>query len=762
MLKTSLFLILIVLTLGNRLAFAQESQNFKPQTKPFVKLQLKTAEIELDGELNDLGWRDAARITGFSETNPGDGTKPPVKTEVLITYDENFLFLGFLCYDDHPDKIRATLSDRDQMWSDDYVGILIDSYGDANLAFFIFSNPLGVQGDTRFSPANGEDSSFDLIYDTEAQITENGYQVEMAIPFSSLRFPDTQEQNWRVNFWRTHPRQSRSTYSWSYINRDEACFLCQFGTLSGLQDVKPGKNIELLPAIVASQSGELNDADDPESDFKNNDISGEASLGIKWTINPSLSVEATYNPDFSQVESDAAQIDVNQTFALFYPEKRPFFHTGGNLFRTWVRIVYTRSINDPLTAAKLVGRWGNSTMAYLGALDENTPVIIPLEEKSEFIPLKQSLSNIVRYKQSFWEQSYIGALVSDRRFEEGGGGTNISLDGLLQFHKNYNLEFQFVFSSAQESNDTTLTPDLNDVYFNEGKHTVGFDGESFSGYAAYLSIERNARHWNFDIDYKPTSPTFRAYNGFIRQANMHRLFAWTEYTFYSDSSIFERITPNFEVARFWNFQGQVKDEWIQPQLRLRFIGQTDMGIGYLFDNEHYKGNDYKGINRWRIWVDSQFSEPFQIGFWLQTGRYIANRWEDIPVKGHGTDLEVWGSIKPFQQLILRPSFVFSEMYRLDNDEEVFNGYIFRLRTNMQFTKELFLRLILQYNTFNERVDIEPLLSYKLNPFSIFYIGSTHDFRDFKNDASEPPTYNNPGWHQTSRQYFMKFQYLFSL
>ncbi|MCK5076395.1 MAG: carbohydrate binding family 9 domain-containing protein, partial [Calditrichia bacterium] len=367
------------------LAANENKDSFIPQINPGLSITKTFANITVDGVLDDEGWKNAASVTGFAETHPGDQTKPVVKTEVKITYDANNLYVAFIC-EDNPDEIRASLRDRDEIWSDDYVGILLDTYGDASWALYIFSNPLGIQGDTHFSSTIGEDDSFDMIYQSEGKITAEGYQVEMAIPFSSLRFPDNPEQEWRVNFWRTHPRDSRRTYSWAALSRDEPCFLCQYGTLSGIKNVQPGKSLELLPSVIANQTGALKDYDNPNSGFKNENIDGEASLSLKWAVTPSLTVEGAYNPDFSQVESDVDQIDINNTFALYYPEKRPFFQEGSDLFKTWHRIVYTRAINDPIVASKIIGRWNRNTLAYLGAVDENSLLVIPLEEKSMKIP----------------------------------------------------------------------------------------------------------------------------------------------------------------------------------------------------------------------------------------------------------------------------------------------------------------------------------------------------------------------------------------
>ncbi|UCH09929.1 MAG: carbohydrate binding family 9 domain-containing protein, partial [Fidelibacterota bacterium] len=430
---------LLSFTLLLSIAFADKPpvrdivHDFQPNIKPSLFIPRLTAPIVVDGSLNDAGWQNAARAVNFAEFFPGDGTRPPIHMETLITYNDTHLYLAFLV-EDNPDDIRASLRDRDEMWSDDYVGILLDTYGDANWAYFIFANPLGIQGDARFVAGLGEDDGVDLIFDSEGQITDKGYQVEMAIPFSSLRFPDTDIQNWKATFWITHPRGSRSQYTWAAIDRDNACWMCQWGTLAGIKGIKSGRNIEILPSIVGSQIGSLKDEDDPTIGFNAGKPGGDLGLGLKYMITPNVVADVALNPDFSQVEADAAQIDVNQTFALFYPERRPFFQEGGDLFRTNRQVVYTRSINNPSLAAKLTGRFGKLNVAYMSARDENSPIILPFEEQSITLATAlKSVTNIVRAKQSFGEDAFIGAMVTDRRLEGGGSGSLVTTDGRFTF-----------------------------------------------------------------------------------------------------------------------------------------------------------------------------------------------------------------------------------------------------------------------------------------------------------------------------------------
>jgi len=708
--------------------------------------------IEIDGQLNDTGWIGVPRATNFSEQFPDNGAKPPVETEVLLTYDDSHLYIAFICYDSNAGSIRSSLTDRDRIWSDDYMGFIFDTYGDGAWAYEIFANPLGIQGDGRQATSAGEDIGFDLIFESAGIVTDSCYQIEIALPFASLRFPDKPKQEWKATFWRTRPRESRATSSWAFIDDDANCLLCEFGTLTGIENVRPGSSFELLPSVIGFQSGEIRDEDNRNSGIENKDVDGEVSMGLRYDISTGTSIEATINPDFSQVESDVTQIDVNETFALFYPEKRPFFQEGGDLFDTNIDIVYTRSINNPLVAAKLIRRQGSSNLAYLGAVDENSPLIIPLEEQSEFVAADEGYSNILRYKHTFRGSSNLGAILSDRRLKDDGSNTVFGVDGNLRFREKYRLEAQVVGSYSQEPDDTTLTEDIDQVYFDDGRHTVAYDGETFSGHAISASLERSSRLWSFELDFEDKSPTFRADNGFVTRNDQREAGFRNELNFYPESKILDNIETGMVYGRVWNSRGKYKDSWLVTYLGLMLKAQTSVNTSYVYTREVFKDVELPGMNRFEFNINSDFSEPVQAGINFNSGEFIARN-EDPPVMGDGINFDAWINIKATSRMKIEQSYRFSTLKRQDNDVELFKGFIYRSRINYQLTREMFLRLILQYNDFDNNFDIDPLLSYKLNPFTIFYIGSTYDYSDV--DDSNNLTLS-------SRQFFVKFQYLFRM
>lgn len=713
-----------------------------------LEVRPTTGEIRVDGHLGDPGWQGAAQATNFAEANPGDQTEPPVRTDVWVTYDESNFYVAFKAQDD-PASIRASLRDRDRIFQDDFVGLILDTYGNASWAYEIFVNALGVQGDLRMT-ASGEDVSFDIVYDAESSIGDDGFQAEMAIPFRSLRFPDAPEQRWRVQFWRTHPRDSRRQYGWAAVDRDDPCFMCQFGTMTGIREVRPGGKLDLLPSVTTKQVGVL--APDG-SKLENGNLDGDAELTARYAFTSSVSADLTVNPDFSQVEADAGQIDVNTTFALFFPERRPFFQEGSDLYDTWIDAVYTRTINDPVVAGKLTGRMASSSLGFFTARDERSPIMIPLEESTEFVTdAGRSTSNVGRYRYDLGENSHVGGLGTSRIFDAGGSNSVFGGDAQMRFLRNYVVETQWLASYTKEL-DAPGTVD-NDGTFDGGNYTVALDGEAFWGHAGYFSVERHARTWGWDVDYWVTSPTFRAENGFVFQNNNRRGTFWTGLNFRPDTRWFDEIVPSISTGRIWNFDGQRKDEWLRPEIFLQFKGQTNLWAAYLWSEENFGGLEFKGIRRWQGGADTRYSEFIQGGVFAEVGTKVARN--DL-VLGDALDVELWSTIKPISRLVIEPTFDYS---RLDDPEgnELFDGFIVRARANLQFTRELFLRLVFQYDDFQRAYDVDPLLTYKINPFTVFFVGSTHNIAEV-GDSQDGIT---PVYTQTERQFFAKLQYLFRI
>jgi hypothetical protein len=695
----------------------------------------------------------------FTEFNPGDQVEPPVASRVLVTYDESNLYVALIAEDD-PSRVRVSLRDRDRIFTDDYFGIMLDTYGEQAWSYELFVNPYGIQGDLRMLTSGEEEIAFDIVWESVGKVTEAGYQVEIAIPFASLRFPNGPRQTWRVQFWRDRQRDARGQYAWAAMDRDNPCFMCQWGTLEGIRDIHPGKNVEIIATAVGSQAGALEDGDDPASRFDNDQVDGDASLNVRYGLSSNASSEVALNPDFSQVESDAGQIDVNSTFALFFPEKRPFFQEGSDQYSTWLSAIYTRSINDPSVAAKVSGQFGKANVTYTFARDENSPLILPFEEQSRFVALDKSVSNIARARYSIKEDTYVGALFTDRRVDDGGAGTVMGGDANVRFLDNYRLEFQALASHTEEPGGVTVSlsgdPDSIDT-FDSGKHTADLDEEKYWGYGQYTSFEREGRTWSFDVDYYAFSPTFRTDNGFTTSNDARKAIGWSGLTFRPNGKALVRWSTNASVGRVWNWEGRFKDEWIQPELYFRFKGQTDFQVDATFSNERFSNQQFDGIRRLELYLESRPSAYATAGTWTRFGRGIYRDF-DAPELGNEFFFSLWGQLKPHQRLVIEPSWDYAQMRSRVDDSMLFRTYILRTRFGLNLSRKWYLRLIVQYNDGNRRLDVEPLLTYRLNPFSIFYAGVNGRYRHYAITPTTGP--ETQDWELASRQFFVKFQYLF--
>lgn len=731
----------------------QMHANFEPAFKPALEIQKTTGDIHIDGRLRDLGWKNAAIAGNFAESNPGDNVQPAVETRALITYDDKNLYVAFVCYD-NPDEIRATLCDRDQFFNDDAVCLKLDTYGNASWAYRLYVNPYGVQKDMLWTAVAGEDIGFDLVWHSAAQITDSGYQVEMAIPFTSMRFPDNAQQSWRIDFYRPRPRDHYYAYVWAAHDRDEACEPCQWGTVSGIESVQPGKGLELLPTYVATQSGQKVDLSNPGSEFDNGKISGEISLGAKYSISSNITLDAAFNPDFSQIEADAAQIDVNTTIALFYPERRPFFQEGTDVFRTLFNSFYTRTVNDPVFSAKLIGRLENTTFGFISAHDENTPYTIPLEEYTILLNSGKSTVNAVRAIQSVGGNSQLGFLATDRRFENEGSGTILALDHDIWFTRRLGFDGQYVLSHTKEPDDISSIPDLSAIKFDHDRHNAAFDGESYYGHGTISRLKYFARSWHFMLNYSEVSPSYRTETGYDPLMDYRDASGWTEYVFYIEKGLLNRIYPQTYISKRWDFDGGLIADHYNFNLGSSWnFAQTNIEIFYGRSSERFSGIEYDNLWETHLNLDSRPLDQLGGNLFVAKRRNLAR---GFGTKGDEYDIQTTLTIKPFDRLLIEPTFSYLRSTDFETGDELYEGYITRTRLRYQATKEISLRLVVQYNDFYERLDVDPLLTYRISPFSVFYAGSTYDYDNIRIYSHEV----DDNWQLTSRQFFVKLRYLF--
>jgi hypothetical protein len=768
--------LLLLLTTGTTSATSlPDTDSFAPVFKPKLSVNSAAGSISVDGDLSDAGWQRASRIGSFVERNPGDMTKPEVETEAYMTYDSDKLYVAFVCHDD-PALIRATMCERDRFNGDDAVVFLLDTYGDAAWAYEFFVNPYGVQKDQLWSAIGGEDGGFDIIWESAAKITPTGYTVEMAIPFSSLRFPNTEEQNWRVDFWRNRPRESYAQYSWAAYDRNEQCWVCQWGEVDGIKNVAPGKGLEIMPTFVSSQSSYYA-GDGLNAGMDNEDIMGEPSMFAKYSPSSNVTVEGAINPDFSQIESDAAQIDVNTTFALFYPERRPFFQEGADIFRTPFNSFYSRMINDPEYAAKMTGRFGSKTIGVIAGYDENTPYIVPHNESSVQFEPGKSFVTVVRGLRNLGNRSHVGFMMNDRRFEGDGSNTIFALDGAYRLSRNYRINGQAIYTYTIEPDlpdaapfgvpaNTELGQDLlawgRTQTFDDGSHNVNLDGEEYGGIAFVTGFSRNARNWGFYLGYNQIASTYMTQTGFDPVGNHRTANFWTGYTFYFADGLLERIQPQVFGTKRWDWAGPKRWETGGFALSNNLAAwQTFVGFQFEFRAEDWNGVDFRDIYTGQFDLSTTPRDWLDLGLMAKTGRVLVRNAGTV---GNLSELSASVDLKPVDRFNIETDLDYSKATdRFVDGLEYWDGYIVRSRLRFQATRELSTRLIVQYNDFNQNWQIDQLLAYRRNSFSVLYAGTSYNYDELSeivNPDSNPTEVR--AWELTSRHFFVKVQYLFQM
>ena len=402
----------VVLLLCAPFAQAQEVGPATAERRPAGAIPRLQGDIVVDGKIDDAAWQGALELSLDYEVQPGDNIPAKVRTTVRIGYTGDALYLFFKAQDPNPSTIRANLSDRDAMFHDDWVGVFLDTFNDNRRSYEFLANPLGVQGDlirNETNRTNQEDASWDGLWISAGRLTAEGYQVELRIPFATLRFPaDAPEQRWGISLIRNWPRDKRYQLASHRVPRGSNCFQCQWTKYEGIAGVQQGRNIEIAPTLTM---GKLQVRDAPGTPWRSGKTAIEPGVDVSWAPSPNMTLNATLNPDFSQVETDQLELDFNSNFALFYQEKRPFFLEGADYFTTQFDVLYTRQIADPDFGLRITGRNGRSAYGAIVARDATTVLLVPGVLGSGFRQLDQQANVAVgRYRYDLNKHASIGAI----------------------------------------------------------------------------------------------------------------------------------------------------------------------------------------------------------------------------------------------------------------------------------------------------------------------------------------------------------------
>ena len=757
---------------------AGDSTNVYRGTKGELAVTLprvQNASIRIDARLDEPAWQYAAVLTGFTLYEPSEGVPATDDTEVLVFYGEDAIHFGIRAFDGQPDRIRATLAERDRSaFSDDWIRIMLDTYGEGRQAYVFYVNPYGIQTDgiwqegreSRMPGGPPIDFSPDYIWSSDGRLDEHGWTAEIRIPYVSLRFHPEARQDWGINIARETRRNGFKT-SWAPLTKNRASTLAQNGRLLGLEELHAQRLIELNPVMTGKRLGQL----DAAGRFGQDDFSPEFSFNGRFGITQNLVADATFNPDFSQVEADADQVTINERFAIFFPEKRPFFLEGTEIYQSPLQLVYTRSIVDPIGGGKLTGKLGAFDVGYLGAVDES-----PLGGTED----ARAAFNILRLRRSLGAGSNVGFLYTDRSLLDGDGFNRVlGVDARLLVRQRYALTAQLAESWTREAGSTVTT----------------------SAPIATAILERTGRTVNWRLQFEDVAPGFRARSGFIRRTGDARAFGQLGITGYGTPGAWlERYAVGvkyegfFHHDAFWDGRPASESEIeIQPGFTIR--GGNTVNLILRSGQQRFEPADF---DRYEIELPDGGRAAYQaptrvdnmLGLavmprlrltdWLSLNGRLFLR--EVPIFAEGArgfevqvapTLQVW----PTDGLALDMGFTRSRLDRSTDGSRFSTQSISRVKTQYQFSKSLFARLIGQYNLVRTNALRDPatgapvliggaraaadargefgfngLIAYEPSPGKLVYVGWTRQMNG-------PYTYALRDLSRTAEGLFLKFSWL---
>jgi len=713
----------------------------------YIPTKVSDDKIILDGVLNDKEWENATKVDFDFEVEPGYNIEPIVKTLGYIYYSDKFIYLAFDA--ETKENVRASVRKRDDfgIFNDDVIGFNIDTYGDGRNNIFIASNPYGSQVDVRVLNEVEEEKryqiSYDLEYESIGAIKGNRYYVEMKIPFSSIPFPNGKNQKWKFGLWRKYKDYFLQS---GKVDRDNNCSTCQLEDEIIFNDIIIEKKINLLPYVSSNVSGSYNQNSNIVEYGK---IKTNLGIGINAELSKNLSIELTINPDFSQVESDVTKIDANSAYSLSYPEKRPFFNKGTdilNINSDDLQPFYSRSINNPLYALKILNQGTNSRVFFLSSIDNDSPYLIAGNDRSYFGEGDKSLINVFRYQRLLNGGSKIGFLSTSRYYKGGGYGNIFGLDGLFQLSKNIRVSFDILKNYNLEPNTNWIN---SEDTFNS--KTVKLDGEKFNGTGVSIGFLRSTENWTTYLGYKNINPEYRADVGFAVKNDRKWLTFYQSYKKNWDKGFFKGASYAIKKDILYDFNNNLDVMSLDAILNADIIGNTSISYIYDFDfTTDYLGKEYKNYGTSRINFSSNPNEILSITSNFGIGRDIAFNSDNPEI---GKELNFFSRIRLQinNSFSIANSIDFSRLKYMNKNEFYYNGFIYRADSKYQFTNSLGIRLVIELNDFNDYLFVQPLFEWTPNPFTIFYIGGNQNL-----------TNNNKNYLVDNSQIFIKFQYLLSL
>lgn len=722
-----------------------------------------------------------AKAEQFLQRDPSDGAPVSERTEVYLGYDDKNLYAIYVCFDREPQQVRARLSRREDIFDDDFIELMLDTFHDHRHAYAFFVNPLGVQADALWTEGSGApdqnfDMSFDTVWNSTGRVTDRGYIIWMAIPFRSLRFASSDPQTWGILLARQLPRRNEQSFWPRYSKRIQGR-LNQAGEATGLEKISPGRNLQLIPYGVFRSFKELDLRDPNNPKYTQRAAFGQIGLDAKAVLKDKFVLDATVNPDFSQVESDDPRVTVSQRFEVQFPEKRPFFLENSNYFQTPIQLLFTRRIADPKWGVRLTGKDGPWSVGTLVAeTDSPGEPVTPPSDGVPGNPLygKHALFAIGRVSRDIGAQSSIGVLYADR--EAGDFFNRVgSVDGRFKLNQNWVASFQGAYSA-------TINPaDPNFNLFNT-------TGQYQAGSAGSVVVQRDGLKLNYFLDYEDRSPNFRTLTGFDPQPDVHNLNQRVQYTFRPEGKHLISWSPIFEHYLTYDHEGNEIGSGYFPSVRVELMGQTYLTALYAKEMEQLKQQDFSGINGIQKYTRHTTEFSLDTSYFRLFSFHADYRWGErvnyspppdpndpsktlAPFLASRNSANVQLTVRPTRSLKIDSTYIFFRLHQCDGcptPPGSLNNHIIRMGANYQFTKELSFRFIGQYaavlatpgftsleTTKNFNADF--LVTYLVHPSTAIYVGYNSNFANLLN----PPQLDR-GQHLVNdgRNFFVKVSYLF--
>ena len=715
--------------------------------------------------------KSMVKVTGFIAREPADGAEPSQNTDVYLAYDDHNLYAVFICWDKEPNKIRARMTRREDIFSDDSAEIMIDTFNDARRGYVFAANPLGVQWDalwTEGSIGNGQpadfsgfDSSFDTVWNSEGRLTGQGYMLLMAIPFKSLRFSSSDIQQWRIILNRSIPRTNENLF-WPRISNQIQGRFNQAASATGIDHISPARNIQLIPYGLLRGFRDIDDRDPNHPFFESRTLQPEIGLDAKFILHDSFVLDATVNPDFSQIESDQPQITVNQRFAVFFPEKRPFFLENSNYFDSPIRLVFTRNIGHPEFGLRLTGKSGPWALGIL-ASDDRAPgeALSPSDPHAG----DRATYTIARVSRDVLDQSTVGAIFTDREFA-GGYNRVGGIDANLKLDPHWRLQGQAVTSST----------------FDVIAGTPRADGLGYK-----LDLERTGRQLNLQSQYLDFSPNFETQTGFVNRVDLRQQILKSTYYWRPEGKFLISYGPTLEQFNIWDHSGTPLDYFFYPGFRVDMTRGTYVNFHpFGYDDVRLRPIDYGTLSRvtaypqpfWGIDGATSWFKQFELTAFFVSGAGVNFNPASgqAPSIGHEDQGNFTFTFHAAGRLRIDNAYLLEHVRERDAHLTAVTNHIFRTKWNYQFTRNLSARLILQYNAVlsntaisslspNKNFNTDFLITYLIHPGTAVYVGYNTDLGNLDRNLGLDPltgailTTRN-SFINDSRQFFVKASYLY--